>query len=254
MFRFNRMCALALTAALLGLAAKGQSPVPVSDDVSLRLDKNVANYNLGTFNFVEALIRVAADFRIPMGISWINAPPARAAMPFAWKAATVRQIIQDIANAEPGYSVQVRDGVAHIFPESIPDRENFLKMKIEDFSAHDAYVEVASFKLHTLVTPRTYGMISIGATGDSKVDVELKGRTVADCLDALALASNRRIWIVTFTDEKSLTANGFRKTSSLWTDKPTPDEEQPIWQLMRWGDPIPPLVLTTKPVAPGSGL
>jgi hypothetical protein len=83
--------------------------------------------------------------------------------------ARIRPGIQNIANTQPGYQVDVRDGVVHIWPSGlIPDRENFLKLRIPAFDVNDAYVEVASFKLHMLITPRNYGAISIGATGDSK--------------------------------------------------------------------------------------
>jgi hypothetical protein len=76
-------------------------------------------------------------------------------------------------------------------------------------------------------------------TGDSKVSVELKDATVENILDALAVASNRKIWIVTFANDPKLTPTGLRKTTSLFTDAPVPDKEQPTWHLQRWGDPMP---------------
>jgi hypothetical protein len=239
--------------ALLLLAFQSSWMVPVAfgtpapDDLTVKLRKHATNYNLGVFNFVEALIRVSSDFQIPMGIAWVNTPAARAELPFAWKDATVQEIIEAIAKTQPGYQVQVRSGVVYVSPPGlIPDRQNFLKLKIETFEVHDAYIEVASIKLHMLVTPRIYGQISIGVTGDSKVDVELKNSTVEEALGALVLASNRKVWIVTFIDGAGLTPRGLRRTESLWSDKPQPDEEQPGWDLLRWGDPMPHPSPTTK--------
>jgi len=119
----------------------------------------------------------------------------RAELPFAWKGATVQEIIESIAQTQPGYRVQIRNGVVHVSPRAlIPDRENFLKLKIEAFDVHNDYIELASWKLHTLVTPiRGSYQISIGGTGDSKIDVELKDTTVENILDALVVASNRKI-------------------------------------------------------------
>jgi hypothetical protein len=223
------------------------SAARLSDDINVRLNKQLTNYNLGLFSFVEALIRVGSEFQIPMGITWVNTPTAKATLPFAWKNATVQEVIEAIAKTQPGYQVQVKNGVLHVFPGSlIPDQENFLKLKIDEFSLHDTYIELASFKLHMLVTPRVYGQISIGGTGDSKVSVELKHPTLEDALDALAVASNRKIWLVTYMDDAGLTPRGLRRTRSLWTDQPIPDDEQPTWQLMRWGDPTPPLVASAK--------
>jgi hypothetical protein len=218
---------------------------PRPDDLSPKLHKHVTNYNLGVFSLVGALIRVSNDFQIPIGIAYIDSPAVRAELPFAWKEATVLEIIETIAKTQPGYHVQVRNGVVHIFP-MIPDAQNFLKLKIEEFNVHNDYIELASFELHSLITPRRYSLISIGATGDSKVDVELKNSAAEDALDALAIASNRKIWIVTFSNDTRLTQRGFRRTKSLWTEEPIPDAEQPVWQLMRWGDPMPPAVVAAK--------
>ncbi len=229
-----------------GTTSPPRSPMP--DDLSSKLSKRVTNYNLGAFNLVGALIRVSTDFQIPMGIAWVNSPVERAELPFAWKEATVAQIIEDIAKTQPGYQVQIKNGVVHILPLQgvILDHENFLKLKIRSFEVHDAYVEVASFKLHMLVTPRRYGQISIGATGDSKVHIELNDRPVEDVLDALVTASLRKIWIVTFANDSSLTPKGLRRAMSLWSGSVTPDEEQPSWDLLRWGDSLPPLVSAAK--------
>ena len=221
---------------------------PALDDLSVRLAKHVTNYNLGVFNLVGALIHVSNDFQIPMGIVWVDAPGERAELPFAWKDATVQEIIETIAKTHPGYHVQAKSGVVHISPSPslIPDPTNFLGLKIGAFEVHNAYVEVASFKLHMLVTPRRYGQISIGATGDSRVTLQLKNPTVEDALDSIATASNRKIWVVTFSDDPRLTARGLRRSMSLWSDKPQPDEEQPGWDLIRWGDPMPPAVVVPK--------
>jgi hypothetical protein len=51
------------------------------------------------------------------------------------------------------------------------------------------------------------------------------------------LASDRKIWIVTFTNGP-LTPTGFRPTRTLWI-KTIAVDEQPVWESLRWGDPIP---------------
>lgn len=226
-------------------AAALRSATP--EDLASKLSKRVTNYNLGASSLVGALIRVSNDFQIPMGIAWVDSPAARAYLPFAWKDSTPQDIIKAIAKTQPGYQVQVSNGVVHVFP-LIPDAQNFLKMKIGDFSVHNTYAELAYFKLHTLVTPPRHGnqQISIAGPGDSRVNVELKNPTVEVALDALAVTSSRKVWIVTFSNDTSLTARGFRRTKTLWTEKPIPDEEQPGWDLIRWGDPVPPAIAQAR--------
>ena len=221
---------------------------PLPDDLSAKLNKPVTSYNLGVSNFAAALLRVSNDFQIPMGIVWVNTPQARAELPFAWKDATVQEIIEALAKSQAGYKVETRNGVVHVFPSGIiPAPQDFLKLNIEDFQVRNDFIEMASFKLHMLVTPLSGNRsISIGASGDSKVDLKLKNSSVEDILDALAISSNRKIWIVTFSEDVGLTPKGLRRTTSLWTDKAIPDAQQPVWELMRWGDPAPPAFAIKK--------
>lgn len=213
---------------------------PAQDDLNAKLTRHISNYSLTDSNLPRALIRVSNDFHIPMGIVWIMTPTQRSTPPVAWKNATVQEIIEAIAKTHVGYEVQVRNGVVHVSPSGlIPNAQNFLTMKIDRFHVHNDYIEMASFKLHNLITPPGFAGFSVGATGDSRVDVEFKDATVENILDGLLAASNRKIWIVTFSDETGLTSRGFRKTKSLFTEAPVPDKEQPVWDLLRWRDPMP---------------
>ena len=225
---------------------------PLPDDLGAKLNKPVTSYNLGVSSFAAALLRVSRDFQIPMGIVWVNTPQARAELPFAWKDTTVQEIIEALAKSQAGYQVETRNGVVHVFPSGIiPVPQDFLKLNIEDFQVRNDFIEMASYKLHELVTPITGSrVISIGAAGDSKVDLKLKNSSVEDVLDALAVSSNRKIWIVTFSEDVGLTPKGLRRTTSLWTDKAIPDAQQPLWELMRWSDPMPPALAAKKETSP----
>lgn len=234
--------ALCCLIGVAALACQGQQAPAV-------LDKSVNGYSLGPATFVEALIQASKDFQIPMGIAWIDSTSARAKLPFAWESATVHQIFDTIVGSQYGYEMRTKNGVILVSPSQalITDKQNFLKMRLESFRAADDFVEVASFKLHMQIAPRRYGGISIGATGDSKVNLEMTGATVEDVLNALLLASNRKIWVATFLDNPTVTPRGKRRTISLWSGKPQPDDEQPGWDLFRWGDPLPPGMTAARP-------
>ncbi len=96
--------------------------------------------------------------------------------------------------------------------------------------------EMALLKLHDLITPRKTAGISIGGNMDPKITLQLKDSTVQDILDALVVASARKIWIVTFSNDPTLTATGFRRSMSLWSQTPSPE---PAWDLLHWGDKVP---------------
>jgi hypothetical protein len=206
-----------------------------------KLDTRVPHYSVDSSNFPAALIHVSNDFHIPMGIVWVDSKSERSESPLSWNDATVREIIEGVAKSRKGYEVQMKNGIVHISPSTlIPSRQNFLKLKIPSFETHDTYIEVASWKLHELLDPHKGNQqVSIGGAGDSRVSVQIKDSLVEDILDALAEASNRKIWVVTFVNDDGVTSRGFRRTVSLWSKKPGPDEGQPAWDWLRWGDPVP---------------
>jgi hypothetical protein len=75
-------------------------------------------------------------------------------------------------------------------------------------------------------------------TGERSVSVNLSHVSAEDVLDALSIASDKKIWVVTFVED-SVPLGGFRRTVTLWTDSPVPAEEQPVWNMFHWGDHIP---------------
>lgn len=217
---------------------------PATDDLNLKLNTRVKKYNPGVLSFVEALVRVSDDFQIPMGIAWVSDFSARVGLALSWEHATIREIIDAIVKTQPGYQATARNGVVEVSaPGLLPETENFLGKRIKAFELRDEYLERASFKLHNLITPPAHAGFSLGAAVEPRISLELRDSTVQEILDALILASKRKTWIVTFGTD--LTPAGFRRTKSLFTEAAVPDDDQPVWYLHHWGDPMPPL-LTKK--------
>ncbi len=214
--------------------------VPMPVDLNSRLSKHVENYDLGVLNFVEALVRVSSDFEIPMGIAWIDTPAASAQRNLAWKDTTVQEILRAIVNSQPGYQLELSNDVAHISLPSIPERQNFLAIRLKSFAVHNQYSELASLKLHNLITPPAYAGISVGGDIEPKITVELDNPTVRDALDAIIVNSTKKIWIVTFIDGRGLTTAGLRRSRSIWSESPGLDKHQPAWDFLHWGDKLPP--------------
>ncbi len=214
--------------------------LPVGKELDAKLRESVASYELGPCTFPQALVQISNDFHVPMGIVWIDIEETQPRPPRKWQKSTVRDVIESTVRTQPGYRMEVTDDVAHIFPAELSGgRENFLTVKLKTFSVHDRYLEIASMKLHDLITPPSYAAGSVGANIEQKVTVDLKDCTVQDVLDALASASARRIWLVTFSKDPGLTPAGFRRSRSVWSSAPAPDKEQPVWDFLRWGDELP---------------
>jgi hypothetical protein len=240
--------ALLLLASLLfvGHLASGATQ---PEELSSKLAAFVHDYHLTANNFLDGLTHVGSEFQVPMGIEWLNTSEARTSFNLHWNTATVEEIIETIAHTQPGYEVRVSDGVVHISPTEIPREQNFLFINIGSFEVHNGVVEMAEQRLRNTVKrttipakpgPREGIGGSLATNVDSQpISVQLRDASVRDVLDSLARVSAKKIWVVTFVDSLALTATGFRRTLTLWNNSPVPDDEQPVWNMFRWNDPVP---------------
>ena len=217
-----------------------------SAGLSARLSAHVQNYTLSADSFVQALLKLASDFEIPMGIEWVRTPTAIRPVHLTWKDTDVRAIIHGIAQTQSGYEVDVEEAVVHIRQrELVPARQNFLSIRLARFEVHDDVAEIASKRLASLVRlrlapPKPIVAGGVGFSqgteiGDPNISLNLQNPTVEDVLDVLTLASPFKIWLVTFGPDRSLTPTGFRRTVSPVTGKAVPGAEQPVWELLKWG-------------------
>jgi hypothetical protein len=223
-----------------------------SKEIQARLESRISSYTLAADGFVSALSELAGKFKLPMGVEWVRSSGSVRKVNLSWQNATVRQMLEAVVKSQPGYRLQINDGVVHIFsPDDTSSGENFLDIGIDSFEIKNQVVEIASHKLRDLVRVRVSppppasqhpgGLVySQGASvGEPEVTLTLRSVNVRQVLDALALASDRKVWVVTFTPDGTVTPTRYRRTGTLWNKENVPDPEQPVWDMFRWGDSIP---------------
>lgn len=222
-----------------------------AEGLDTKLRALVHNHQIQAKNFIEALTGLASEFQIPMGIEWVNTPASKVKLTLSWEDATVLQILKEIAKTQPGYQMAVKNGVVHVYPPHlVPDRQNFLRLTLNEFEVDRQPVESALRKLRdqvklTVSPPKPRkgpgGTAGTGFSnaGEPEVSLRLKNVTLVDVLDALVIASARKIWIVTFLDTPNVTATGFRRTISFWNQGDIPDSEQPVLDMFHWNSTIP---------------
>lgn len=225
------------------------APLQGAVDLQARLHARVKSYTLNADNFLDALARVATQFQLPMGVQWSENSETLRKVSSTWSDVDAQQIIQELVNVHPGYEFDVSDGVVHVFPAwTKSSQQDFVHLKLEKFVVDNQVPEAATHQLRDLikltVSPRhsqagAHGTIFSQAAdvGEQEISFRVQNVTVRDALDKIALASDRKIWAVTFTDEP-LTPTGFRRTRTLWI-KAIAYNEQPVWDSLRWGDAIP---------------
>lgn len=241
--------------ALALLVAQGvwARPVPTSNArnaaLAAKLAGRVPSYSVSTKDVLSALIRVANDFQIPMGVEWVYRGSNPVAVHLRWKGASVEEIIERVVRLWPGYQVRTAGGVLHIEALGlVPRGENFLNLRVARFTAEGEVPELASRRLHELasamVAPRRPSSGRLGGgigrsqgveVGEHRISIRLSNVTVRHVLDAIANASPFKVWVVTFASAGNLLPTGFRRTVSPTTGEATPDPNQPQWELLQWG-------------------
>ena len=226
-----------------------------SSDLTSQLNRKIDRYQLEAGNFGEALIKVASDFKIPLGIEWVDNSNSRTRLKRSWKDSTILNILREIVGTQPSYKIDVGTSVVHVWSTTlVPEHENPLRIVIPTYEVNNVPLGEASRRLHGLVRSKLKTTISPlpgnekpgGRVGslltnpdEPKITVELYGANVEHCLDALTLSSSHKIWIATFSVDARIGSTPFRRTSTLWNSYPIPDDDQPVWDFVRWGDSLP---------------
>ena len=191
-------------------------------------------------SFVEALGETARAFNIPMGISWMNTASSQRKRAVEYRDATVLEIIQDIAKTEPGYEVRIANNVVHVSANDIPRDQNFLYLKIPQFSGNGvaAVVKTAVWMLLNQQIapnpPKGYGGSIFLSPSAPKLDLQFTNAAVEEILDRIALGSDQKVWVVTFSEDPNPMSTGFRRTESLTSKAIPADGAQPAWDIFRW--------------------
>ena len=212
------------------------------------LDRRTEQYELRADDFLQALAKLAAQFRVPLGIEWVRSARTSSPVYLFRRNVTLREFIGALVDSEPGFEMKVEAGIVRVGPKGAErDKHDFLNMRVQRFQLTREYVMVGSRRLwgqiHWSLNPAEVppvaeaGSIGIG-NGDQKVSFQITNGTVRDVLDKLATSAGLNVWIVTYPEDPTYTAGGYRRTVSVFRDS-IPDEEQPQWDLLLWGfDPV----------------
>jgi hypothetical protein len=237
--RWGSSLCLLLSAALLvcpaTCLAQSEKPTTLDQTLSLRIPEGRVEGS-----FVEVLGQVAHEFGIPMGIAWLKTTSSQQKRSIDYKNATVLEIIEVVASSEPNYEVVVSNGVVHVATKEIPFGQNFLSLKIPEFSAEGIANIVKSalwMQLNQRISPdasRGYAGSIFHSTAERMIDLKFTDATVEKILDSIAVASDYKLWLVAFEDDLTPTQSGFRRSEPLLSTTPTPDEGQPVWDIFPW--------------------
>jgi hypothetical protein len=221
-------------------------------ELDASLNARVPQYTLKAKGLADAILRIAKQFELPVGIEWLKDDEALRGLDLTWRDATVGDIIGSVVNRYPPYSYGVQGGVIHVLrPDLLSDTQNFLNLKVPDFfevrqkTGGFANVQLRQV-VQSIVSPRNLppgageaGSYTSGNVPEKPLTLTLRGLTIREALEKLAEASERKIWVVTFSGGAGLTPTGFRRTETLWHPTPFPDSDQPMWDFLAWREYMP---------------
>jgi len=225
-------------ALLCASSSFSQSTPPT--DLSAKLAVRVAVTEPSGYSFVEALCATARAFNIPLGISWIDRPAAREPIYLKLSDVSVLQIIEAIAHTQPNYEVRISNGVVHVYPTEITPDHNFLELIFPSFKQQTtmgwAYANLQMLVRTRVVypPPQGFGGSVLSSDAEPKFQIDLADASVETVLDAMALSSPYKLWVVTFVDDFVPTPTGFHRTKFWCGNRVTPNDSQPIWEYFKW--------------------
>jgi hypothetical protein len=165
---------------------------------------------------VDQLVEVARRFKIPMGIEWVErtATVAPEKMPSSGKR-TVRELIEQIANASPEHRIEVDNGLVHIYsPTEAMHPFNFLNIRLEDYYVKHGDLFAAENQLRWAIRftlePEKYVNGYNGGYGHGanhifqipKMTLSVSDVTIREVLNRIALAQGNALWVTTIKSEE----------------------------------------------------
>jgi hypothetical protein len=207
--RLFPVCALLFTAS-----ARAQAPVTLSVPVS----DSVQNFALDAHGLVEALLKVSAQFRLPLGVEWTKNAATMKTIRFSRDRATIAEIIDTVVSACPGYEWRNEDGIIHVFRRDlVKDSRNPLNIGIRSFDPAPETVGIANNNLYQRVTHAVRhadwagGIVGsvIGYPGEPVFPFATQNVAARAILDeivtaglAAAVPRMQRNWIVSFPEQR----------------------------------------------------
>jgi hypothetical protein len=202
-----------------------------------------ANTLQGT-SFIDALIKIATRFELPLAVEWVqsadNLRPVRLD-----QRETASAMLEALVSGRSGYSWQLENGVLHVFERSlVSDPRNPLNIIVDKFPEDAVTVPYADSYLFETIREvvRPTGLPGIAGnlnaySGERQFQIQIHNDSVREVLNKIIATSKMKIWIATFPEKQPLTYKGSFEATPMFDSRYVLAHNQPFWIFLRWGDP-----------------
>jgi hypothetical protein len=232
-------------------AAQAPTPVPERSESPIPSQFNsvlIDEFSLDANTFIEALLKISAQFQLPLGVEWVKTADTLQPVRFSRTNTSLEEVIQSVVSMRAGYDWRNEAGVVHVFQRDlIKDNRNPLNVTIQSFDERAmtvgwAYNDLDQMVSHVVRHPDLYGISAsvLGYPGEPVFRFSAVNAPARNILNQIvklppAPPNMKQVWIATFPERSEFSRTGFFEVVPMWNPKFVP--EQPFWILLRWGDP-----------------
>jgi hypothetical protein len=228
--------------------------VALPAQVPNRLTEPIEEYSLKATSFVDALLKVADRFKLPAGIEWVKTADTLKPVQFSRSdtTAAAADIIQAVVSMYAGYDWRMEDCVVHVFQRDlVNDSRNPLNITIKSFDESPETGAWANNDLDQMVShvvrhPELSGISGsvLGYPGEPVFNFAAQDVPARSILNKVVMAGlaapvprMKRLWVSAFPEKPVFSRTGYLEVVPMLNPKFVPDDSQPYWVLLPWGDP-----------------
>ena len=225
------LLALLVSTAVVQVSAQDVSPAKIPVPSSLQ-----------SSSFIDALLKVASQFKLPLAVEWIKSPDTLKPIRLSANYTTAGEALDAVVSAQGDYDWRMESGIVHVFQKTmVNDPRNPLNARINLPEGNWTVIDANNFLLQSigpLVDSIGPKVVPVPAPFEEEPQFHLgaKDAPVREVLDKIITASKMKIWVVTFPSDLPLTVKGFWDTTAMYDPRYIKPEDQPLWILLRWGD------------------
>lgn len=174
-----------------------------------KLASPVAKLDSAGSTLVEALVGLAYEYKIPMGLEYVDRLAVTQPLALRARDEPLRRVIELLVAQLPGYRVAFSGGLVDVYSPAARDNpSNVLNTELPDFQVSNADTHRASAELagglareldpHSMVV----NSIAPGQWGDKTVSIHLRGKKVYEILNTITAQNGSALWCVVVPPEK----------------------------------------------------
>ena len=203
-----------LLAAVVILSC-GLTP-PLQAQPTARTNLKVSGYSLQADTFIDALLKIAARFELPLAVEWIKTADTLQPVRLSQDETTAAAVLDAVVSSHQGYEWQLENGIVHVFPRTlVADSRNPLNVRISGFPKDQVTVAGADaflFNATTEIVRASLGKVESlpGGGIEPEFTFDVGNDTpVREILNKIIFASKSKIWIATFPSQRTITLKGY---------------------------------------------